>query len=95
MVSTSPLRQVEEAVAALSVLIGSPPTVGVILGSGLGHLADEIAGSVIVPLFSTMASHRLRRPTSRSVASMRISLSLASISTFARMGIVFLRSTIP
>ena len=45
--------------------------------------------------FETDAAHLLRRATSRSVARKRTSSPLASISTLARIGIVFLRSTIP
>jgi len=64
-------------------------------GSALTISKSFFAGSVSVPPFSTVASQRLRKPTSRSVASIRISLSFASISTFARIGIVFFRSTMP
>ena len=53
------------------------------------------AGSVSDPPLATAASQRLRSATSRSVASMRTSLPFASISTLARIGIVFLRSTMP
>ena len=55
------------------------------------------AGRVSDPPFTTVAPHRLRRLTSRSVATRRISEapSSASISTWPRMGIVVLRSTMP
>src|SRR5688572_21847559 len=53
------------------------------------------AGSVSVPGFETVASQRLRNATSRSVASRDTAPLLASISTFARIGMVFLRSTMP
>ena len=46
-------------------------------------------------LVATDAAHRLRSPTSRSVASIWTWSAVASISTFARIGIVFFRSTIP
>ena len=54
------------------------------------------AGTVSAPSRATAAAQRLRNPTSRSVASSRTpSLPSVSMSTFARIGMVFLRSTIP
>ncbi|MDO8673491.1 MAG: purine-nucleoside phosphorylase [Dehalococcoidia bacterium] len=49
MSPSSSQGQVEEAAAVLSAIIGVTPSVAVILGSGLGGLADEIAGAVAVP----------------------------------------------
>src|SRR5688572_30787794 len=53
------------------------------------------AGSVSVPDLETVASHRLRNATSRSVARRDMAPLLASMSTFARIGMVFFRSTMP
>ena len=64
-------------------------------GSALTISYSFFAGSVSDPLFETVAGHLLRSPTSRSVASIFTSVPLASSSTFARIGIVFLRSTMP
>ena len=64
-------------------------------GSALMISYSFFAGSVREPLFDTVAVHLLRSPTSRSVASIFTSVPLASSSTLARIGIVFLRSTMP
>ncbi|MBI2864435.1 MAG: purine-nucleoside phosphorylase [Chloroflexi bacterium] len=49
MVDTSPRRRIEEAAAALAAAIGEPPSVGIILGSGLGRLADEVSPTSTIP----------------------------------------------
>ncbi|MDO8670065.1 MAG: purine-nucleoside phosphorylase, partial [Dehalococcoidia bacterium] len=41
--------QVEETAAALSAIIGFTPSAAVILGSGLGYLAGEMAGAIVIP----------------------------------------------
>ena len=64
-------------------------------GSALTISYSFLAGSVSDPLFATAAWQRLLSATSRSVASIRTSSPLASISTLARIGIVFFRSTMP
>src|SRR5688572_3425896 len=64
-------------------------------GKALTISKSFFAGSVSVPGFETVASQRLRNATSRSVASRDTAPLLASISTFARIGMVFLRSTMP
>ena len=64
-------------------------------GSALTISNSFFAGRVSVPGFPTLPSQRLRKPTSRSVASSEMPSFVASINTLARIGIVFFRSTIP
>jgi purine-nucleoside phosphorylase len=42
------LRTIKEAVAAIQERTGTVPEIGMILGSGLGDLADEITGAVVI-----------------------------------------------
>ena len=43
------LRRLDEAAAAISKQIPKRPSVGLILGSGLGEFLDELSGSVSIP----------------------------------------------
>jgi purine-nucleoside phosphorylase len=74
--------QIEQARAAIAARIAAPPRVGLILGSGLGSLADELEQAVIVPYAdvpgfprSTVHGHRgelaLGRLAGQPVAVMR------------------------
>jgi len=47
--SSSLAYRVREAASSLRSRLSTPPRVGIILGSGLGPLADEVVESVIVP----------------------------------------------
>ncbi|GIV61707.1 MAG: purine nucleoside phosphorylase [Rhodothermaceae bacterium] len=60
-------QRVEEAARFVKERIGTPPRIGIILGTGLGALADEIDVDVALPYetiphmpVSTVASHRGR-----------------------------------
>ena len=64
-------------------------------GSALMISYSFFAGRVSEPPFDTAAVHLLRSPTSRSVASSFTSSPFASMRTFARIGMVFFRSTMP
>ena len=64
-------------------------------GSSFTISKNFFAGSVSAPGFAIDAGQVPRRPTSRSVAARRIWSPFASSSTLARIGIVFLRSTMP
>jgi len=64
-------------------------------GSSFTISNSFFAGSVSAPAFAIDALHSARRPTSRSVAARRTVSPFASNSTLARIGIVFLRSTMP
>ena len=88
------MRESKRSAATFTPFLSSAMRTSV-SGSAFTISYSFFAGSVSVPAFSTAASQRLRSATSRSVASMRISLPFASISTFARIGIVFFRSTMP
>jgi purine-nucleoside phosphorylase len=57
-------QQIEEAAAAVRERLPTPPTVGIILGTGLGTLARQIDGAVAIPYAevphvpeSTVTSH--------------------------------------
>lgn len=49
MTTHFPLKQIDEAVAALRARIQTRPSVGLILGSGLSDLADAVEHPVVVP----------------------------------------------
>lgn len=49
MTTHFPLKQIDEAVAALQARIQTRPSVGLILGSGLSDLADAVEHPVVVP----------------------------------------------
>ena len=88
------IRESNRSAATLTPPLSSAIRMSV-SGSDLTISKNFFAGSVNEPLLATDAAHLLRNPTSRSVARNLTSSPFASISTLARMGIVFFRSTIP
>ena len=88
------IRESNRSAATLTPFLSSWMRTSV-SGRALTISKSFLAGSVNDPGFSILAAQRLLSPTSRSVAARRISEPLASIRTLARMGIVFLRSTMP
>jgi len=60
----NPMDQINEAVAYIRTYLKETPEIGLILGSGLGVLADEVEDSVVIPFgeiphfpVSTVAGH--------------------------------------
>ncbi len=88
------IRESKRSAATLTPFLSSSIRTSV-SGSALMISNSFFAGSVNDPPLATDAVHLLRSPTSRSVASSFTSSPAASMSTFARIGIVFFRSTMP
>ena len=65
MNNTTYLEQIDQAVAYIKTKIQQNPTVGIVLGSGIGALADEIEEAIAIPYkeiphfpVSTVAGHK-------------------------------------
>ena len=89
------IRPSKRSAATLTAPLFSSSIRMSVSGSSFTISNSFFAGSVSEPAFAIDALHSARRPTSRSVAARRTVSPFASNSTFARIGIVFLRSTMP